>query len=80
MTSTPNLPHMPFRKKEDDLLLHLYASNNDIICQYLKEEDQPRGKGSVPGHIVINCGREEGHARLWNDYFSENPTYGESLF
>ena len=29
-------------------------------------------------HIVRN--REEGDQRLWNDYFSENPTYPENLF
>ncbi|CAN6879006.1 unnamed protein product, partial [Brassica oleracea] len=30
--------------------------------------------------IVIERNREEGHNHLWNDYFSENPTYSRSLF
>jgi hypothetical protein len=45
-----------------------------------KEEERPRRIGSVPGHLVINRGREEGNSRLYNDYFSDNPTYGANLF
>ncbi|XP_010480933.1 PREDICTED: uncharacterized protein LOC104759740 [Camelina sativa] len=28
----------------------------------------------------IDRGREEGHIRLWNDYFSENATYSQASF
>ncbi|XP_010445969.1 PREDICTED: uncharacterized protein LOC104728722 [Camelina sativa] len=28
----------------------------------------------------INRDREEGHTRLWNDYFSDNPTYTQAMF
>ncbi|KAI8539388.1 hypothetical protein RHMOL_Rhmol09G0179200 [Rhododendron molle] len=67
-------------EEEDDILLQLYVSNTTIISQYLEEEDQPvckRHRGSIPGHKVIDRQREAAHARLWNDYFSENPTFGE---
>ncbi|XP_028075412.1 putative nuclease HARBI1 [Camellia sinensis] len=67
-------------KEEENILLHLYASNNIIIAQYLQEDDQLVHKGSVYGHIVRDRKREEGHAQLWNDYFSKNPTYEENLF
>ena len=30
--------------------------------------------------IFIERDREEGHKRLWNDYFSETPTYSTRLF
>ncbi|GMP47197.1 hypothetical protein CsSME_00015064 [Camellia sinensis var. sinensis] len=67
-------------EEEENILFHLYASNNIIIAQYLQEDDQLIHKGSVYGHIVRDRRREEGHAQLWNDYFSENPTYEENLF
>ena len=41
-----------------------------------QEVERKRRKKRV--HIVRN--REEGDQRLWNDYFSENPTYPENLF
>ena len=30
--------------------------------------------------IFIERNREEGHNKLWNDYFSETPTYSHNLF
>ncbi|XP_019087537.1 PREDICTED: uncharacterized protein LOC104728477 [Camelina sativa] len=30
--------------------------------------------------VHINRDHEEGHARLWNDYFSDNPTYTQAMF
>lgn len=41
------------------------------------EEDIPVRRKK---HTYIDRNREEGHQRLWNDYFSENPTYPERLF
>jgi hypothetical protein len=36
--------------------------------------------GSVPGRTYKYRNREEGHARLYQDYLSENPTYGPTDF
>ncbi|XP_020245144.1 uncharacterized protein LOC109823270 [Asparagus officinalis] len=67
-------------EEEDEILARLYASNNKIMAYFSKEEERPKRIGSVPGHLVINRGREEGNSRLYNDYFSDNPTYGANLF
>jgi hypothetical protein len=37
-------------------------------------------RGSVEGHRVVNRDRQSGHCRLYEDYFSDNPTYGPSYF
>ena len=31
-------------------------------------------------HAYIERNREAGHIRLWNDYFSEDPTYPAHIF
>ncbi|KAL6580257.1 hypothetical protein OROMI_008281 [Orobanche minor] len=36
--------------------------------------------GSVINHRMFNRNREEGHARLYHDYFSDTPTYPEESF
>ena len=36
--------------------------------------------GSVPGRQYTHRDREAGHWRLYNDYFSEAPTYDASIF
>ena len=66
--------------KEQALLMHLCSSNNSLIASCIDEDEQPLHRGSILGHIAINHGREAGHVRIWNDYFSANPTYGEDLF
>ncbi|XP_020254359.1 uncharacterized protein LOC109831450 [Asparagus officinalis] len=67
-------------EEEDEILARLYVANNKIMAYFSKEEERPKRIGSVPGHLVINRGREEGNSRLYNDYFSNNPTYGANLF
>ncbi|XP_020243102.1 putative nuclease HARBI1 [Asparagus officinalis] len=59
-------------KEEEEILKQLHAR--------LQANERPKRRGSIPGHVMINRGREEGNSRLWNDYFSETPTYGESIF
>ena len=41
-------------------------------------EEEPSKQRKKRAYIERN--REEGHIRLWNDYFSETPTYTENLF
>ncbi|XP_062198783.1 uncharacterized protein LOC133901424 [Phragmites australis] len=61
---------------EEDELLVLIA---------IKEEEaaaarRSRQRGSMPGHAVIDRQHREGAARLYNDYFADNPVYGDILF
>ncbi|CAL5413495.1 unnamed protein product [Camellia sinensis] len=37
-------------------------------------------RGSIQGHAVIYRNRIQGHKRLYQDYFSETPTYPPNLF
>jgi len=37
-------------------------------------------RSSVEGHHVLNRDRQSGHIILYEDYFSDNPTYGPSYF
>ncbi|XP_020243682.1 uncharacterized protein LOC109821936 [Asparagus officinalis] len=67
-------------EKEDELLARVHASNSKIMTYLSQEAERPKRIGSVPGHLVINRGREEGNSRLYHDYFSDNPTYGANLF
>lgn len=66
-------------EEEDALLTQLYASNKVIITHLLEGDEEPACRGSIFGHLVINCRREDNY-RLWNDYFSENPMYRENIF
>ncbi|XP_042023931.1 putative nuclease HARBI1 [Salvia splendens] len=55
--------------------------NNNMLIQYLRDRQSPQiYRGSVPGHIVINRDREGAYARLYNDYFANNPLYNETMF
>lgn len=62
---------------DDDIFFHqaMHAVlNEDEVC----EDSQPGG--SVHGHLVLNRERHTGHMRLYQDYFSDQPTYGASYF
>jgi hypothetical protein len=39
-----------------------------------------RWGGSVIGHKVKNCEREEVNAQIMRDYFNDPPLYGEEYF
>ena len=49
---------------------------NLIIAHGGQEEERPERKKRV----YIERNREAGHLRLWNDYFSDTPTYPENFF
>lgn len=65
---------------EQASLMHLDSTNNLLIASCIVEDEQSMHKGSIPGHIFINHGREVGRVWLWNAYFSANLPYGEDLF
>ncbi|XP_024972712.1 uncharacterized protein LOC112511324 [Cynara cardunculus var. scolymus] len=54
---------------EMDNYIRNYAQNNHVSY-----------RGSIPGHIVINRDRENADRILFNDYFSENHRFPESMF
>ena len=56
----------------------LYIAAADIVATDIGNE--PRYRGSVEGHRVINRDRQSGHVRLYRDYFSDDPTYGPNYF
>jgi hypothetical protein len=45
-----------------------------------ESDDEPKHRGSILGHQVLWRDREVGHQILYQDYFSENPTYGHIYF
>ncbi|XP_009120419.2 putative nuclease HARBI1 [Brassica rapa] len=50
---------------------YLEDTYNDIVKKQKKKERK---------RAYVERNREEGHSRLWNDYFSENPTFPPHLF
>jgi hypothetical protein len=61
---------------DDELIL---ATLHQAHTQYALL-NAARPGGSVPGRQYINRNREAGHWRLYNDYFSDAPTYGANFF
>ncbi|KAL0864906.1 hypothetical protein Bca101_044024 [Brassica carinata] len=55
---------------------HIDEAFENFTIQIEKEERRRRRKTRA----YIERNREEGHIRLWNDYFSESPTYPDNLF
>ena len=68
---------MEYLEDDDDIL----ASIQTTILLVLRQRNQHRKRGgSVVGRKQIYRNRLQGHQQLYNDYFSENPTYPEELF
>ncbi|XP_010481098.1 PREDICTED: uncharacterized protein LOC104759928 [Camelina sativa] len=64
-----------------------YDPNNDSLNQYFQEQFNNQFEAveeAIPverkPREYIDRKREEGHERLWNDYFSDNPTYDAHHF
>jgi hypothetical protein len=62
--------------EEDELVLATLAAWHADV------EASRRGPwgGSVPGHRRIRRNRQEGHNRLYNDYFAESAVYPDYIF
>ncbi|XP_062197383.1 uncharacterized protein LOC133900311 [Phragmites australis] len=61
---------------EEDELLVLIAIEEEEAAAARRS----RQRGLMPGHAVIDRQHREGAARLYNDYFADNPVYGDILF
>ncbi|XP_057791168.1 uncharacterized protein LOC131008295 [Salvia miltiorrhiza] len=66
---------------EHQLMGQHILNNNLIVAQLAEYQNATKiHGGSVLGHKVIHRDREAAAHRLFNDYFSENPTFNEGMF
>uniref|UniRef100_A0A0D3A0T3 DDE Tnp4 domain-containing protein n=1 Tax=Brassica oleracea var. oleracea TaxID=109376 RepID=A0A0D3A0T3_BRAOL len=68
---------------EDEVDRRLNAALDEAVDEYFEDTynniaNNQTKKQSQRAYVERN--REEGHTRLWNDYFSENPTFTPNLF
>jgi hypothetical protein len=61
---------------DDDFLI----GASEIMYTHYQSCNKPKHGGSVPGHKVVRRKREVGHWKLFEDYFSDDPTYGAEFF
>ncbi|XP_058742343.1 uncharacterized protein LOC131614811 [Vicia villosa] len=55
-------------------------TDEELLLSKLEKERQSRSSSRRTRRSVIDRNREEGHIRLFNDYFSENPVYTDAQF
>ena len=67
--------------QDETAIPHMIEQNTLVLEHHYNElNNQVRRRGSIPGHIVINRGREAAAHNLFIDYFSNNPRYNDVLF
>jgi len=66
--------HYHYHKDSDDELDDIFE---DLCEEYIDFNPQPKERKT---RVFIERHREEGHRKLWNDYFSETPTYPHNIF
>jgi len=58
-----------------------FDNPTEEVIRLIRESQQAENNtGRIQIRRVINRSREEGHTRLFNDYFSKNPVYTEDQF
>ncbi|XP_039841321.1 uncharacterized protein LOC120701268 [Panicum virgatum] len=88
--SSPTVADSPTAGSEmDSLLLRLLeddsSSDEDydvaaIMLADLAKNEQPKHGGSVQGHEVVRRNKQKGDAKLFDDYFAEEPVFGPVTF
>ncbi|XP_033137354.1 putative nuclease HARBI1 isoform X1 [Brassica rapa] len=63
----------------DDIFDHHFEQAFDTVYNHIGDQLENERK-TRKKRVFIERHREEGHLRLWNDYFSDVPTYPENLF
>uniref|UniRef100_A0A0D3ACM1 Myb-like domain-containing protein n=1 Tax=Brassica oleracea var. oleracea TaxID=109376 RepID=A0A0D3ACM1_BRAOL len=63
--------------KINDMFDQIFDQTFENLMIHGDEEDARKKRKK---RAFIERNREEGHVRLWNDYFSETPTYPENFF
>ncbi|XP_073067190.1 uncharacterized protein [Primulina eburnea] len=66
--------------QHQQMLSFQLTSNATPISTYFQTLDNTHHGGSIHGHAVINRDRAAAEQRLYNDYFSDSPMYGEAMF
>ena len=62
----------------DETFDQYFDQTFENLCNvYGDQEDERKTRKKI---VFIERNREEGHLPLWNDYFSDTPTYPENLF
>jgi hypothetical protein len=61
---------------EEELLI----GASQIMYTHYQTINTPKHGGSVPGHRIVRRKREVGHWKLFEYYFSDDPTYGAEYF
>lgn len=69
------------QEEEEDLMYRMICKNNKIIAYYEHQlQHQMSHRGSVLGQIIISRDHEVVDCNLFNNYFSDNPWYGDDIF
>jgi hypothetical protein len=58
----------------------LLIGASQILYTHYQTMNMPKHGGSVPRHRVVHRKREADHWKLFEDYFSDDPTYGAEYF
>ena len=77
MASSSQDPFDSFDAAVDDAFDDLFEQAFENISIHVDQEEQKKKRKK---RAYIERHREEGHIRLWNDYFSETPTYPDNIF
>ena len=75
---TPAVADFLFDRDRDTSHMQFVQSLASSV-QEVGDTSRPR-RGSVHGHQVVHRSRAEGHARLYADYFADNPVYDHRFF
>ena len=65
----------------EEAIISMAANNNICMVYYLNQlNNKVIHNGSVTGHLIINRDHEMANRNLFNDCFSENPRFNDSMF
>src|SRR6266540_4010196 len=51
-----------------------------IIPAVIERNKRHKHGGSMQGHDVVSLNKQQGHDKLWKDYFADEPMYGPATF
>jgi hypothetical protein len=57
-----------------------FLSSTHMAMNADESDNETKQCGSIKGHRVLQRDRQAGYQRLYQDYFSDNPTYGHYYF